>query len=113
MKEGLVRLTGEKDLFYDNVEKLYRYRMHCHYCGKYSGCWCFKDLDSIPLFEEEFPNSYCSDLHFVLDTEDLEEIANEMGITIKPTMEECNASKIVKVYMEYADYPISGWGCSI
>lgn len=29
MKEGFVRITGMPDVFYDSIEKLYRYRMHC------------------------------------------------------------------------------------
>lgn len=34
MKEGLIKLTDEKNIFYDSVDKVYRYRMHCPQCGK-------------------------------------------------------------------------------
>jgi hypothetical protein len=44
-REGLIKLTGEDNLFYDSVEKVYRYRMHCPKCKKISGCQCFEDLE--------------------------------------------------------------------
>jgi len=101
MKEGLVKITDTDNLYYDSITKQYKYKMHCPYCGKHSGCWCFPDFDSVPIFEEEFPNTYCSDRHFVLgESDSVGEIASEMGITIKPTMEEWNASKIVRARME-------------
>jgi hypothetical protein len=50
---------------------------------------------------------YCSDRCYVLDNkDDLKEIADELGITIKPTMEEWNVSKIIKVYIEEMDLDI-------
>ncbi len=104
MKEGLVKITGEDNLYYDSITKQYKSAMHCPICGKYSGCWCYPDFDSIPLWEEEYPNTYCCDVHFCLDSgSDLYDIADALKITIKPTMEEWNASKIVRVYMEDID----------
>jgi hypothetical protein len=48
MKEGLIRLTDEKDIFYDSIEKVYRYRMHCPNCGKVAlNCQCYHDLDRL------------------------------------------------------------------
>ena len=48
MKDGLIRLTGEKDIFYDSVEKVYRYRMHCPGCGKaINNCMCYQNLDRL------------------------------------------------------------------
>lgn len=44
-KEGLIKLTGEDNLFYDSIEKVYRYRMHCPACTKLSGCQCFECLE--------------------------------------------------------------------
>lgn len=44
-REGLIKLTGEDNLFYDSIEKVYRYRMHCPKCTKISGCQCFEDLE--------------------------------------------------------------------
>lgn len=45
MKEGLVKLTDEDNIFYDSIEKMYRYMMHCPKCYKISGCRCFEDLE--------------------------------------------------------------------
>ncbi len=46
MKKGLIRLTDEKDIFYDSIEKVYRYRMHCPNCAiVISKCRCYKDID--------------------------------------------------------------------
>lgn len=42
MKAGLVRLTGERDIFYDSIDKIYRYRMHCPGCKKViPTCRCY------------------------------------------------------------------------
>jgi len=118
MKDGLIKITDTDNLYYDSESKQYKYQMHCPHCGKHSGCWCFPDFDCIPLFEDEFPNLYCSDRHFVLgcDYSNLAEIADMLHITIKPTMEEWNASKIVKILMdeiEYMDWDVSGGSCEI
>lgn len=43
--EGTIKLTAEDNLFYDSIERVYRYRMHCPQCGKPSGCRCFPDLE--------------------------------------------------------------------
>jgi len=114
MNESIVKITGEEDLYYDSNTKQYKSKMHCPYCGKYSGCWCYPDFESVPMWEDEYPNVYCSDRCFVLDEDEIcKEIAAEMGITIKPTMEEWNASKIVKVFMEdfVGDMGVSGGSC--
>ena len=48
MKNGLIRLTNEKDIFYDSIEKIYRYRMHCPKCGALGICKCYdQDLDGL------------------------------------------------------------------
>jgi hypothetical protein len=113
-----IKITGEDNLFYDSIRKEYRHRMHCQYCGKPSGCWCYPGIDSVPLFEDERPNTYCTDVHFVLDnSSEVREISELMKLTIKLTMEEWTASKIIKSYMEevdanYGDY-YAGQGCSI
>jgi len=113
MINEFIKITDEDNLFYDSVKKEYRYRMHCPYCGKYSGCWCYPELDNVPMFDEDRPQTYCTDVHFVLDTDEAIEAGQEMGITVKPTMEEWNASKIVKVLIEDIDYSeITGGACS-
>lgn len=45
LRNKLIKLTGEDNLFYDSIEKVYRYRMHCPTCGKISGCQCFEDIE--------------------------------------------------------------------
>jgi hypothetical protein len=88
--------------------------MHCPHCGKYSGCWCYPNFESTPTFDEEYPNVYCSDRHFVLgEKNNIRCYAKEMGIRIKLTMEEWNASKIVRAVMEDVDtdFDISGNSC--
>ncbi len=102
--DGHIKITGEDNLFYDSINNEYRYRMHCPYCGKVSGCWCYGiDIDEVPMFDEDRANVYCCDVHFVVDVEECKEIADILNIKIKPTMEEWNASKIVKVFMAEID----------
>ncbi len=118
MKESLIKITGTDNLYYDSETKQYKSRMHCPYCGKPSGCWCYSEFDSIPMWDEDFPNTYCSDRHFVLgcDYYNLAEIADMLHITVKPTMEEWNASKIVKVIMDdidSMDWDVSGNSCEV
>jgi hypothetical protein len=117
MKEGLIKITDTDNLYYDSITKQYKSKMHCPYCGKLSGCWCYPDLDSVPVFDEEFPNIYCCDVHFVVDSGhyELGDIAESLGITIKPTMEEWNAAKIIKILMDDVelDWDVSGGSCEI
>lgn len=116
MSRGLVKVTGEDDLFYDSIEKVYRYRMHCPRCGRYSGCRCFQTLEAVDdaLFHNP-PSMHCSCRCYVNDTDDAAEYAEEMHITIKPTMEEWNAQKIVKAMIEDIDdyEDLGGEACEI
>jgi hypothetical protein len=47
LKDGLIRLKANKNIFYDSIIKQYRYRMHCPECEKEipDGCRCYDDLD--------------------------------------------------------------------
>ncbi len=62
MKEGLIRITGEKDIFYDSFERVYRYRMHCPNCGKViSICRCYQDIDDLLMnIDDGIANYTCS-----------------------------------------------------
>lgn len=60
MKEGLIKITGMDDVFYDSIERLYRYRMFCPSCGKYSGCRCFPELEDAEFAYEEENDCTCS-----------------------------------------------------
>lgn len=116
MKESLIKITETEKLYYDSNTKQYKSKMHCPYCGKSSGCWCYPDFESVPMFEEEYPNIYCSDRCFVLgcDYSNINEIAEALHINVKPTMEEWNASKIVREVMrdiDDMDWDVSGSSC--
>jgi len=81
MKECLIRLTDEKDLFYDSEDRCYRYRMHCPYCGKYSGCRCFPTLEKAENFAEDGMNFLCSSMCFLnsmIDDQGREDIGDTM-----------------------------------
>lgn len=77
MKEGLIRLTDEKNIFYDQQEKRYRYRMHCEMCGKVSGCRCFNTLEEVEKFRDDGVEYICSSrcsLAEYIDNEGTEDI---------------------------------------
>ncbi len=58
--EGIIKLTNEDNLYYDSIEKVYRYRMHCPKCGKPSGCRCFPDLEEAETATMEDCDYACS-----------------------------------------------------
>lgn len=62
MKEGLIRLTNEKNIFYDSIERVYRYRIHCPNCGIIvPTCRCYNDLDLLLSdIYEKISDCYCS-----------------------------------------------------
>ncbi len=106
MREGLVRIKGEEDLFYDSIEKVYRYRMHCPRCGKISGCRCFHHLEDID--DDEI--LCCTNVCFVNLSDLAKEFASEMKLTVSPTMEEWNAQKIVNAMTDNIDLEYDGLG---
>ena len=111
MKENLIRLTGEKDLFYDSEDRLYRYRMHCPQCGKYSGCRCFDELEKAENFAVEGMNFLCSSRCFLkslIDDQGIDDIGDtmkEMGI--KST---AIRSKLKRFVVEYITNFFTMWG---
>ena len=90
MKETLIRLTGEKNLFYDSEDRLYRYRMYCPYCGKESGCRCFDTLKKAETFAVDSVPIVCSSKCFLkslIDDQGIDEIGDTMKeIDIKSTV---------------------------
>lgn len=62
MKEGLIRLTDKKDVFYDSIEKVYRYRQHCPNCGVVlPKCQCYEDLDLLLMdIDDNIADVCCS-----------------------------------------------------
>ena len=84
MKEGLIRLTDEKDIFYDSIEKVYRYRMHCPNCKQViSTCICYNDLDVLLMdIDERVADYTCSSKCTVLSwgmSEEVTEAMQELG----------------------------------
>ncbi len=87
MKNGLLRLTDEKDIFYDSIEKIYRYRMHCSNCGiEVQPCRCYNDLDRLLCdIDDHLADKPCSAKCSLLLWEDddyLDEIMQEVGLTL-------------------------------
>ena len=81
MKKNLIRITGEKNLFYDSEDKLYRCRMHCPYCGKDSGCRCFDTLEKAEGFVENGTKIICSSKCFLMtfiDDQGIDDIRDTM-----------------------------------
>jgi hypothetical protein len=92
MKEGLIRLTDEKDIFYDSIEKVYRYRMYCPNCKQViSTCICYNDLDVLFMdIDEGTANYTCSSKCTVLSwgmSEEVTEAMRELGF--EKDLKEC------------------------
>jgi len=84
-REGLIKLTGEDNLFYDSIEKVYRYRMHCPRCRKISGCQCFEDLEDAEyasIHELDYCDTYKCTLREIIDygNHDIERIMSSLEI---------------------------------
>ncbi len=82
--EGIIKLTNEDNLFYDSVERVYRYRMHCPQCKKPSGCRCFPDLEEAETATMEDCDCACSSKCSVLyayenNDSQIEEALEELG----------------------------------
>ncbi len=92
MKEGLIRLTDEKDIFYDSIEKVYRYRMHCPNCKQViSTCVCYNDLDVLyGDIDDGIADYTCSSKCTVLSWGMSEEVAEAMReLGFEKDMKEC------------------------
>ena len=83
MREGLIKITDENNLFYDSVERLYKYRMHCPYCGKVSGCRCFDTLEEAEDFIVDGSEFRCSAKHSLMMLIDEWELKGDIGCTMK------------------------------
>lgn len=83
MKDGLIRLTNEKDIFYDSVEKVYRYRGHCANCGIKLKCQCYEDLDLLLSdIDDDIADTCCSSKCCLLvgDWEELNDVMQSLGM---------------------------------
>ncbi len=85
MTKKFIKLTGEDNLFYDSIEKVYRYRMHCPICKKLSGCQCFEDLEDAEyasILELDYYCTYKCTVMGVIkhSTYDIDEIISSLEI---------------------------------
>ncbi len=85
IRNKLIKLTGEDNLFYDSIEKVYRYRMHCPTCKKLSGCQCFEDLEDAEyasMNELDYCCSYKCTIMSIIEygTYDIESIMSSLKI---------------------------------
>jgi hypothetical protein len=82
MKEGLIRLTGEKDIFYDSIEKVYRLRVYCPHCGvAVESCLCYDTLDALLDDVVSYaPSMTCSYLHALLCHDDTDEVSEAIQV---------------------------------
>jgi len=119
MKEGLIRITDEKDIFYDSVEKVYRYRMHCPSCGKVVPiCRCYQDIEELLMnIDEGIANYTCSSKCTLLigEWDEIDEAMQTLGLypDISELTEE-QASQVLTILTENddVDYP-PGKDCTI
>ncbi len=87
--EGIVKIKGEKNLFYDSIDRVYRYRMHCPECGRPSGCRCFITIEKAYTFIEDCSDFICSSkcyLDYLFVEDDpcyVEETMKDMGIIFR------------------------------
>lgn len=126
MKEGLIRLTDEKDIFYDSIEHTYRYRQHCPNCGVLlPKCQCYSDLDELlGDIADNIADVCCSSKCCLLigEWEELDEAMQEAGIEsnledclfklteeqVKETVNEYDLPSIVReLYEKDSNIPIS------
>lgn len=110
MKEGLIRLTDEKDVFYDSIEKVYRYRMRCPNCSKVGvNCRCYQDLDALLSdIGEGLADFTCSAKCALIigDWDELDEAMQEAGLQgmeLKDLTEE-EADIVLEILIQDADF---------
>lgn len=102
MKDGLIRLTDEKDIFYDSIERVYRYRQHCPQCNTVlKNCICYNDLDLLLNDIDDGISDYtCSSKCALLigDFDELNEAMQEVGLEkdIKTALKELTDTQRVE-----------------
>ena len=91
MKDGFIRIKDNNDIFYDSIEKVYRYRMHCPECEKLiPTCRCYHDLDCLLIDIEEGIADYTCSAKCCLvggDWDELGEAMQEIGL--EKDLKEC------------------------
>ena len=115
MKEGLIRLKNEKNIFYDSIEKVYRYRMHCPMCGKIiTPCQCYHDLYRLERdIDDGIADYTCSSKCSLMgnEWEELGEAMQAVGIdniTNIADLTEKQACAVLEILTENADFDYPG-----
>jgi len=115
MKEGLIKLIGEKEIFYDSVKKVYRYRMHCPNCGMVAKkCRYYHDLDNLLSdIDAGLANYTCSSIcallygHFDEITDAMEECGHSRDTTID-CLTEHQALQVLSLLVAGEDFDCPG-----
>jgi len=118
-REGLIKITGEDNIFYDSIKKVYRYRMHCPICRNVSGCRCFEDLEDVldaSMSDLDFCCTYKCSIIGIKKYKDneIENIMSAFGITdnIEDLTEEDAKSILCEMDIDKLDYDyIDGEAC--
>jgi len=114
MKEGLIRITNEKNIFYDSIEKVYRYRQHCPNCSTIIDyCMCYSNLDLLYSdidngISEHTYSAKCALLAGDWDElpDAIEDMGYEKGKPIKDLTEEEARKILEKLTFDFdGDYP--------
>lgn len=83
-KQGLIRIQGEENIWYDSDEKVYRYRMHCPNCKVALPCRCYQDLEALlGDIDDGIADFTCSAKCALLigEWDELDEAMQEAGLT--------------------------------
>lgn len=106
MKDGIVQLMCDKNIFYDSNMNLYRYRMHCPECGKLGECRCYEKLDMLmDDIEEGIADFTCSAKCCLIngDWDELEDAMEEIGLemNIKESLSKLTSEQSFKALKEF------------
>ncbi|MBE0522209.1 MAG: hypothetical protein IBX39_08120 [Candidatus Methanoperedenaceae archaeon] len=124
MKDELIKLTNEKDIFYDSIKKVYRYRMHCPNCGTVIKPYkCYHDLDVLRTdINEGLANYTCSSKCALLigNWNNIDEVVQLLGLDVDvkkdiSELTEDQATQVLNILTDgedYFDYP-HGEDCTI
>lgn len=105
MKEGLIRITGERNIFYDSEERVYRYKMHCPQCGiKLDKCMCYNNIEVLHSdIDDGIADDTCSARCTLIigEFDEITDVMEDMGFYRKASELIINIpDKDIKEYLE-------------
>jgi len=121
LKDGLVRLKENENIFYDSVNGVYKYRMHCPECGKVIDyCRCYNDLHILYAdIDEGIADYTCSARCCLLcgDWDEIEDALMDVEFnknTKLSNLSETQAQTILDYLTDGVDFDApSGYECEI